>query len=80
MEAELNYTKKMQWLREMLDSGEAWRIVSKARLGTPEVARLIGVSQSSAWAHLNGRQFPRRRTTAMRLAWLLENLQAGQDG
>ena len=66
---------RMIRLREALRSGEARETILRAGLSTRAVAKIVGVSQPSAWCYLNGRQSP-RRATALRLARLLENLQA----
>lgn len=68
--------ERLAWVYEALRSGLATEIVKNAGLTYSDVADFVGVSKPTAWSYLNGHIQRPRRAHALRLARLLERLQA----
>lgn len=63
------------WLRDVLQSGYALKLVKNAGLTFEEVGEVCGVSKSTAWHWLQGHTQRPRPAHALQLARLLQHLE-----
>jgi hypothetical protein len=71
---ELEVLGELNWVRALLESGQALTSVREVGVSSVALAKALHVSQASAWSYLHGQQFP-RRAVALRLAAFLRHLE-----